>query len=121
MTNQIEQREQISFTNYIKIKYPNLLWTISTGGVRLPIGLAKKMKNMGYVAGTPDIMIFEPNKQYKGLFIELKRPKTAFSAKGATYPHQTAFLGELSKRGYKAVVCYGSGMAIETLEDYLNG
>ena len=71
-----EYYEQVAIINYIKYKYPDIIFTIAPNGMRLPIGVAVKLKKMGYSKGTPDIMIFEPNKKYHGLFIELKCKKT---------------------------------------------
>ncbi len=36
--------------------------------------VAGRFKAMGYWAGTPDIMIFEPRWEFHGMFLELKMP-----------------------------------------------
>ena len=109
-----EYQIQVALVNWIKINYPNVLLTISPNGMRLPIGVAVKLKRMGYLAGTPDILIFEPRNNYNGLFIELK------SKTGTLQPNQKWFIGELIKRNYKAVVCYGFEEAILVIKQYFD-
>ena len=57
-----ESDEQIAVANYLRIKYSDILFTISPEGMRLTIGQAVKFKKMGYRRGTPDLMIFEPRQ-----------------------------------------------------------
>ena len=58
----------------------------------------KRMKDMGYLIGIPDIFIPEPVGKYPGLFIELK------VGKNTTTDSQDNVLEELSRRGYKVAV-----------------
>lgn len=68
-------------------------------GVNLPVRYAVMRKKMGCKKGAPDLMIFEPNKEYKGLFIELKSPT------GNTKDiEQNRWQEELNKRGYLAII-----------------
>ena len=110
---------QCSVIRYIKLKYPTLLYTIAPQGFKLPFGVAKKIKAMGYIAGVPDLMIFEPRNGYHGLFIEIKTNKTEYSQKGKVSENQKWWNNELNKRGYKAVICYGYDEVINELENYL--
>jgi len=105
--------EQVEVINYIEKNYPELLYCASAGGMRTSIGTGAKMKRMGYKKGFPDLFIYEPCGGFFGLAIELKCDK------GTVQPHQTAWLGKLTMRGYKAVVCYGHEEAINTIKDYL--
>jgi hypothetical protein len=109
----LEQNEQQVVASYISYFYPNILWTASAGGMRTTIGTAKKMKKMGYKRGCPDIIILEPNREYKGLFIELK-----CGGNKAT-KEQNIWITELNKRGYLAKVCYGSDETIKLVTEYL--
>ena len=119
MTMEIETQEQIRLSAYLDRAYPNVLYTASAGGMRTSMGTAVKMKRMGYKKGTPDIMVFEPTEKYRGLFIELKRPKTPLSPKGDIKPHQTEWLEKLKLRGYMATVCYGFDEAKTVLDEYI--
>lgn len=115
-----EYREQRSFILHMRVVHRDILFTASTQGMKLPIGIAKKLKVMGYNVGTPDVMIFEPRGKYHGLFIEMKRSITfENSKKGKLSESQKIFLDMLDKRGYKTAVCYGHQEAIDTLENYL--
>lgn len=113
-----ETRIQVAGINYLKAKYPWALYTIAPNGVKLPIYAAKMFKAMGYVAGTPDIMLFEPamyeGKHYCGSFIEVK------TEEGRLQPNQTAFLKNLDAKGYKTFVCYGYIALVEALDSYLS-
>lgn len=108
-----EMAIQIAVANYLKYKHPQALFTIAPSGMKLPIGVAKKMKAMGYRAGTPDMMIFEPRGQYNGLFLELK------TKRGILSPLQQEFLSALDLRGYKTRVCYSYEQAVDEIECYL--
>lgn len=118
---EVETGEQIAFAHYMNYAYPNVLWTASAGGMRTTWGVAKKMKAMGYSAGTPDIMIFESRNHYHALFIELKRPKVKGESRGSISKEQSEWLSRLKSRGYKALVCYGSEEAMKTVDTYLQG
>jgi hypothetical protein len=107
-----ETNIQVAVANYLRIKYPSVLFTIAPNGIKLPIWTAKMLKMMGYRAGTPDVLIFEPRKEYNGLFIELK------TEKGKLSDLQNDFLIALESRGYKASVCFGYNKAIEAINKY---
>ncbi|MBE9597159.1 VRR-NUC domain-containing protein [Moraxella sp. K2450] len=88
------------------------------GGARNPRE-GKNFKLMGTQAGFPDLFIYIPRGGYHGLFIELKRPKTATSAKGQLQATQKAVIERLNSQGYKAVVCFGANEAIDEIKAYL--
>ena len=108
-----EYHIQVAVVQWLRVQYPNALFTISPSGMKLPIGVAVKLKRMGYVAGTPDIMILEPRGGFHGLFVELKAPA------GRMTPEQKCFLEELNKRGYLATVCFGFDEAMSTITSYM--
>jgi hypothetical protein len=117
----VEDEHQKAVIQYLRYRYPPALFTIAPNGFKLPIGVAVKMKAMGYKAGTPDIMIFEPRGQFHGLFIEMKRPAETGASKGVLSFEQKAWNIELNSRGYMAIVSYGSEMAIKAIDYYLKG
>ena len=49
-----------------------VLWCHVTNEGMIPVHYRAKLKRKGLKKGVPDILIFEPNKEYKGLAIELK-------------------------------------------------
>ena len=125
MSFQSEYHEQKSVANYLKAMHSNVLFTTSPEGMRLPIGSAIKLKNMGYRRGTPDMLILEPRGMFHGLFVEMKRIELRdasgkiFQTKGVLSPHQKEMIKLLKERNYMVVVCYGSSEAIDEIEAYL--
>ena len=73
-----------------------------------------KAKKEGLVSGIPDLMIPVANKDYHGLFIEMKRIKNS-----KVSVQQKYWIELLNKQGYKAIVCYGSSAAIKEIEEYI--
>ena len=119
MNKQEEYHAQVAifeWSYHNETKYPDLEYLFSTlNGVRLPIGLAKKVKRAGNKKGVPDIWLPIARDEHKGLIVELKREKG-----GTVSPEQKKWLKKLNMEGFCAVVCYGSEQAIQTIERYLN-
>ena len=110
----IEQQIQIALVQFLRLQYPNLLFTISPGGLLTNARIGGKAKKLGYQKGVPDIIIFSPNSKYHGLFIEMK------SAKGYPTPEQKFWISELNKRNYKAVICHSFNEAKNVIDDYFS-
>lgn len=89
-----------------------LLHAIPNGGFRGK-ATAAKLKAEGVKAGIPDVMLPIPRGGYHGLYIEMKfghnKPR----------PEQLAWLAELARQGYAAVVCYGWEAARDEITTYL--
>ena len=77
-----------------------------------------KIRLLGVLAGLPDIAIFEPNKYYSGLFIELKVIYPS-GKKNSLSRSQKDVLEKLNLRGYKGVVCYSLNEVKKVVTDYL--
>lgn len=110
---QEEYHIQTSVVLWLRANFPNALFTIAPSGMKLPIGVAVKLKRMGYSPGTPDICIFEPRYQYHGLFVELK------TKRGVKSDEQIAWNEELNRRGYLSIFCYSFDEAVQRIGDYL--
>lgn len=108
-----EQTVQIQIANYLKLKYPKLLWTISPVGLIISRNMGILAVRMGYQKGTPDIMIFEPRYGFHGLFLELKVEG------GTVSDEQTNFLKTATTKGYVSIVCWGYQDAVAVIERYL--
>ena len=80
-----EQEIHIAICQYIRNKYPDVLFSSESGGIRVSIGLARKLKLMRSCDKLPDLMIFEPRKQYKGLFLEIKKEDITIYKKGGGF------------------------------------
>ena len=98
-----------------KTKYPELdmIFHITNEGKRSK-RTGAELKRMGLKRGIPDICLPVPNKEYNGLWIELKADKTKRLTK-----EQKEWLEKLNRYGYKALRCNGADEAIDTIKDYL--
>ena len=97
----------------------NLLFA-TLNGVRLPVGLAVKMKKAGNKQGVPD-MILDVTKRAPdgniicaGLRVELKRERG-----GVISDNQKWWHDQLRRQGYKVDVAKGARHAIEIIKRYL--
>jgi len=111
-----EERVQISIVNYLKLQYPNVLFTATMGGqFQKHYSQRLKAKRTGYLRGVSDLLIFEPNKTHNGLFIELKKDKKSYPTK-----EQKIFIQNALDRGYYAICCKGFDHCKETIDKYFN-
>lgn len=125
LENQI--RRQVAQYLHQQYPYPKLIWWFDLTGERLPIGLAKKLKNLKSATGICDLFIAEPRGPYKALFIELKCDDPYISRfvdkknKGTEHlREQQDMIDQLNSRGYYA--CFGIGFdaTINIINAYLN-
>lgn len=108
----VETHEQILVAAWLR--QMGIFFTIAPAGLRLPPSVGKRLKDMGYRAGSPDLLIFESGKShwttdYHGLFIEMKRPalpQFGITA-GVQSQEQKTFHAIADRRGYKYIVCWG--------------
>ena len=111
-----EERVQIAIVEYVKMQYPNALLTATMGGqFQKHYSQRLKAKRTGYLKGVSDLLIFEPNETYYGLFIELKKDKKSYPTK-----EQKMFIENALKRGYYAICCKGFDHCREIIDKYFN-
>jgi len=70
-------------------------------------------RELGVKSGVPDLFLPIPNKEYHGLFIEMK------TKHGKTSSNQEKWLDALNGFGYRAVVCHGWEEARDCILNYL--
>lgn len=118
-TSPLESWEQAQIFRWAfvnQLKHPELqLLNGSLNGVRLRPTQWRQVKRQGTRKGYPDINLPVPRRGYHGLYIELKR-----TVGGKLDPAQKWWAHQLNQHGYMAVVCYGHGEALDTIEWYLN-
>lgn len=119
-----EYQEHLQICNYLSTYYPNVLFTTDLSGVKLSMGTAKKVKNLKSCRGFPDLFILQPNRNFKGLFIELKRTGEKLFKKDGSYKsdhlqEQSEAIKRLNDLGYLATFCIGSDSAIDIIDNYL--
>ena len=118
-----EEKLQIAVSKYLKLQYPDVIFTAESSGLKLTIGQAVIAKKLRSDKGLPDLMIFEPNKYQKGLLIELKaagvRLKSGYLPNTEHIREQTALLLRLWDRGYAASFACGFDEAKVIIDEYL--
>ena len=111
-----EEKVQIAIVNYLKLQYPKAIFPATMGGqVQRHYSQRMKAKRTGYLKGVSDLLIFEPNDKYFGLFIELKKDKKSYPSK-----EQRAFIVGVSDRGYYGGCCKGFDHCKEIIDKYFN-
>ena len=106
-----EERLQSQLSRYIRLQYPNVVFTSESSGLRVPIGLAVKMKDQRSEHKLPDMIILESNEKYNGLIIELKKNRAEIYKKDGAFKKsehvekQRKTLLLLKLQGYLAVFC----------------
>ena len=132
-----EAQLQKSISDYLKLRHPNILFNVDLSGVKLPIGLAVKVKQLRSGRAFPDMVIYEKKRGYNALFMELKK-SSPYLKDGKTlkkqmqtrkikgvpisYDHlqeQNEMLQKLNARGYLATFVWDLDAAIKLIEWYL--
>ena len=114
---------QIAISEYIKLRYKDVVFTAESSGVRVSIGTAKKMKRQRSNHKQPDMIILEPRGDYHGLIIELK--KAGIRLKDGSMPNdkhtnaQKVTLDLLRSKGYYTTFAVGFDEARKIIDDYM--
>ena len=110
-----EQINVIAWARWNERLHPELrmLYHIPNGGSRNKAE-AVKLKQMGVLAGVPDLHLPVPKGIYNGLYIEMKY------ADGRIEKAQREFLKAAAGHGYYCAVCYGTEEAINILHEYIS-
>ena len=119
-----EKQIHKQITDFMKIQYPKLIFNTDSSGIKLSIGQATQMKKLRSSNGFPDITIYEPNKYFNGLFLEVKKEtpykKNGTLKKNEHLQEQFEMHQELIKRGYFVLFVWTLKQAQNILKDYLN-
>tara|TARA_R110000782_G_scaffold182008_1_gene272231 strand:+ start:100 stop:471 length:372 start_codon:yes stop_codon:yes gene_type:complete len=121
-----EEQIHIQICNYIKVKYPSVLFTSENSGLRVFWKQAKMLKAMRSCSGLPDIMIFEPRKQKAGMFLEVKKEGTKIYKrdgdlrKDKHLNEQEEILHRLKQKGYFAEFVVGFDEARSIIDWYMS-
>lgn len=125
-TNEYHLHKQV--IQYIKLKYPLVIFRSDLGGIKLTIGQATKNKAIQMDApGYPDLFIAKARLGYHGLFLELKTSKEEIYTKEGKLrenrhiSRQMEILSELRKQGYWTDFICSFEDAVTILDWYLQG
>lgn len=120
-----EESLQIAVSNYLKLQYPDVIFTSESSGIRLTMGQAVKAKNMRSNCKLPDLIVLEPRGIFKGMCLELKKEGTQVLKRDGkplaghiTEQHDT--LIRLSQRGYYAKFAIGFDDAKRHIDNYMD-
>lgn len=117
---------QEEIVRYLRTKYPNVIFSAGSEGIKLTIGQAIKAKRQGVInKALPDLIILEPQYSFCGLCIEIKREDVKIFKKDKTLyknPHhesQHKLLQRLKKKGYQATFGIGEKHIKTIIDSYL--
>ncbi len=120
-----EFSEQKALCLYIKLQYPDVIFTSDLSGIRLPQGLANKIKDLKCDKSIPDLTIYEPSKGYHGLVIEMKATGVSvYTQHGNIVSNehiqsQEKMLIRFNEKGYLGVWGLGYECAKRIVDEYL--
>jgi len=123
--NQPEFELQKAVCTYISMQYPKVLFlsdTIASVKLTIPQQVRNShVQKKGFK--TPDLLIFEPNKDFKALFIELKvkspLKKDGTLLKDEHLQGQQKTINELKAKGYYACFSWSFEMTINIINTYM--
>lgn len=115
-----------SVSRYLKLQFPNIVFTCDASGVRLTMGQATLLKAQRSVHKIPDMIILKPNAEYHGLILELKSEDSSPFLKDGSLSmnkhiqEQNNTLNLLLNAGYYAVFAVGFDSAKKIIDDYMS-
>ena len=110
-----EHQLQVACVQWFKLQHPQCrhnLFAVPNGGRRDKVTGAK-LKAEGVKAGVADLILLKPNSRYHALLIEMK------TRQGRQSQSQRDWQRDITRDGYKYVVCRSLPEFIETVNDYL--
>lgn len=127
MKNQPEYHLQKQVCQWLDLQHSELLYMTDTvAAVRLTFAQGNRNKAVQKKDfKCPDLLIFEPNSTYHGLFIELK-VETPFKKNGDLKKNdhlegQAKTIKDLRAKGYYACFAWSFEMVQEIVNNYLKG
>lgn len=121
-----EQSMQIGLSEFIKLQYPDVIFTAEASGIHSTIGVAVRKKRMRSTGKLPDMIILEPRGAYCGLVLELKhKDNPVFKKNGELVANQRVqeqaeMLERLRRKGYFAAFVVGLEEGIKIFRRYMN-
>lgn len=112
-----EHRIQASCVRWFRLKHPKMmhnLFAVPNGG-RRDARTGARLKAEGVLPGVADLILLKSNRFYGALLIEMKTVEKGSSQSDS----QRWWQGEITKDGYKYVVCRSVEDFMNEVEDYL--
>jgi prophage antirepressor-like protein len=116
LTFKIESEEDLhtKVVAFIKKQYPQSLFIATLGELQDTSEKRIKSFNMGYIKGSPDLIIQNLHKKYNGFVIEFKSPKTG----GVVSPEQVKMLNVYKTNNFKTLISNDYDEILIQLIDY---
>ncbi len=120
-----EYQIYLALANYIRLKYPKIIWRFDQAGLNLSKAQAGKNKAIQHGIKYPDLFIAEPRGIFHGLYIEIKKERTVIYKKNGELvadKHiiaQADALSKLNINGYWADFGIGTVECIKIIDSYL--
>lgn len=108
-----EYNLQCECVKWFKLSYPKVVIFSMPNERKVTAYAMQRLLKSGLLPGVPDLFMAYPNKDFNGLFIEMK------SAKGKLSDNQKKVHTDLSEY-YAVVTCYSFDSFQETIEKYFN-
>jgi len=122
----IEKKIHTALCQFIKLQYPNVIFTSDASGLRLSMGLRVEMKRKRCDRyKIPDLILLHPNKGFSGLLLEIKADVGEVFKKDGSFKNdvhlkaQRATIDRLNELGYKAAFGCGLDHCIRIVNEYL--
>lgn len=113
-----EHRIQASCVRWFRMKHPKMthnLFAVPNGG-RRDARTGARLKAEGVLPGVADLILLKSNRYYGALLIEMKTPEKGSGQSVSQHWWQ----GEITKDGYKYVVCRSLDDFIREVDTYLS-
>lgn len=121
-----EESVHVQIAAYIRMQYPDVVFTSESSGIRVPMHLAVMIKKQRSTHKQPDMMILEPKGIYHGLILEIKKDhgevylKNGSISKSKHIQEQLQTLCLLTEKGYCAHFACGFDEAKHLVDWYMN-
>lgn len=120
-----EEQLHKQICEYIKLQYPKEIFNTDASGLRLSIGMAKKMKHLRSCRGIPDIVLYYSKNGYQSLFLEVKK-ETPFKKNGdlkkSEHLHeQRDVMQRLTAKGFRCSFVWTFKQAKELIDKHISG
>jgi hypothetical protein len=121
-----EESVHVAIAAYIRVQYPNVLFTSESSGIRVNIRLRSVLKQQRSTHKQPDMIILQPKGIFHGLILEIKKEysdvflKDGSISKKAHIQEQNATLLMLKELGYCAEFACGFDDAKNIIDAYMS-
>ena len=104
----------VKVVSFLKKRYPHSLFTVTLGENQDTAFKRIDSFKKGYLRGSPDMIINNLHKHYRGFCIEFKNPK----GNGVLSPDQSMMLRQYQNNGFKTLVSNDYDQIIEQIIEY---